>query len=90
MIKSKQAFTYGEAQIRIDDTTLTDSLTESLRGLNRLAKIFKQKRLDAGALTLASVEVGYILNLHIGSTKTFFTFGGLGAISSRLRNGRPN
>lgn len=36
VIKSKEAFTYEQAQIRIDDKSMTDDLTESLRGLNFL------------------------------------------------------
>ena len=42
------AFTYEEAQMRIDDKSRNDALAKSLRGLNRLAKILKQKRLDNG------------------------------------------
>ncbi|XP_033754703.1 exosome complex exonuclease RRP44-like [Pecten maximus] len=63
VIKSKAAFTYAEAQMKIDDTTQNDSLTRSLRHLNRLAKILKQRRIDAGALTLASPEIRF----HIDS-----------------------
>lgn len=32
--------------MRIDDTNKNDDITESLRGLNRLAKIFKRKRIE--------------------------------------------
>ena len=55
--------TYAEAQMRIDDKSLDDALTLSLRNLNRLAKILKQKRVDSGALTLASPEIRF----HIDS-----------------------
>ena len=82
VIKSKNAFTYEEAQIRIDDKSKSDSLTESLRGLNFLAKQLKQKRLEAGALTLASVEVRFHLDsetadpidLYTKELKVFFLF----------------
>ena len=59
IIKSRVAFTYQEAQMRIDDPSQTDEVTVGLRGLNRLAKILKQRRIDAGALTLASPEVRF-------------------------------
>ena len=42
------ALTYAEAQMRIDDPTMTDNVTKSLRNLNKLAKILKQKRKDNG------------------------------------------
>ena len=59
VISSRKAFTYAEAQLRIDDPSLHDEITLSLRGLNYLAKILKQKRIDNGALTLASPEVRF-------------------------------
>ncbi|CAK9436797.1 uncharacterized protein LODBEIA_P13190 [Lodderomyces beijingensis] len=57
IIKSRQAFSYEQAQLRIDDPTQKDDLTESMRILLKLSKKMKQKRLDAGALNLASPEV---------------------------------
>ena len=39
----------------------TDSLSVSLRTLNALAKKLKQRRIDAGALFLASPEVRFNL-----------------------------
>ncbi|XP_062581168.1 exosome complex exonuclease RRP44-like [Saccostrea cucullata] len=59
VIKSKAALTYAEAQMRIDDPKMTDTVTKSLRNLNSLAKILKRKRIDKGALTLASNEVRF-------------------------------
>ena len=59
IIRSRAALTYAEAQLRIDDSKLTDPITASLRHLNRLAKILKQCRIDSGALTLASPEVRF-------------------------------
>ena len=61
VILSKAAMTYAEAQMRIDGQD-SDALTESLRNLNRLAKILKQRRIDAGALSLASTEVRFHLD----------------------------
>ncbi|CAL1543487.1 unnamed protein product [Lymnaea stagnalis] len=59
IIDSKASLTYAEAQLKIDDPNSNDSLTQSLRGLNTLAKILKKKRLDNGALSLASTEVRF-------------------------------
>lgn len=59
VIKSQQSLTYAEAQMRIDDTTLNDCITVSLRNLNKLAKILKQRRVTNGALTLASPEIRF-------------------------------
>ncbi|KAI1929611.1 exosome catalytic subunit dis3 [Ophidiomyces ophidiicola] len=57
VIFSKDAFSYEQAQLRIDDTSKQDDLTKSMRTLLSLSKILKQKRMDAGALNLASPEV---------------------------------
>ena len=52
--------TYEEAQNKIDDDKDQESLTQGLRRLLKLSKIMKQKRVDAGALQLASSEVRYV------------------------------
>lgn len=57
VIKSREAFSYEEAQVRIDDTSQTDELTSGMRTLLMLSKKLKQKRMDAGALSLSSPEV---------------------------------
>ncbi|KAK9873611.1 hypothetical protein WA026_023290 [Henosepilachna vigintioctopunctata] len=57
IIKSKSAMTYEEAQLIIDDKTKNDDIAFGLRGLNKLAKILKTRRLEKGALVLASPEV---------------------------------
>ncbi|CAK7915230.1 exosome complex exonuclease Dis3p [[Candida] anglica] len=57
VIKSREAFSYERAQNRIDDLSQNDELTQSMRVLLKLSKKLKQKRLDAGALNLASPEV---------------------------------
>ncbi|XP_055358515.1 exosome complex exonuclease RRP44 isoform X2 [Betta splendens] len=59
VINSKASLTYAEAQMRIDDTTKNDSITKNLRGLNKLAKILKRRRIEKGALTLSSLEVRF-------------------------------
>ncbi|XP_068646865.1 exosome complex exonuclease RRP44 homolog A [Aristolochia californica] len=58
-IKSCAALSYVEAQARMDDSRLMDPLTTDLRNLNSLAKIMRQRRIDRGALTLASAEVKF-------------------------------
>ena len=57
VIKSREAFSYEQAQMRIDDQSQTDPLTEGMRTLLMLSKKLRQKRMDAGALNLASPEV---------------------------------
>lgn len=63
IILSKKAMTYAEAQMIIDDQTRNDEMAQGLRHLNMLAKKLKKKRMEAGALTLASTEVRF----HIDS-----------------------
>lgn len=59
VIRSKKAMTYEEAQLIIDDSAQTDEVARSLRNLNRLAKILKKRRIDSGALVLASPEIRF-------------------------------
>ncbi|XP_045447025.1 exosome complex exonuclease RRP44 [Melitaea cinxia] len=59
VIKSRAAMTYEEAQIAIDTTSRNDDIATSLRTLNMLAKKLKQRRLDNGALLLASPEIRF-------------------------------
>jgi exosome complex exonuclease DIS3/RRP44 len=58
VIHSKSAFTYGEAQTVIDDPTSTNYRKELLN-LNKIAKLLRQKRVDDGALNLASPAVKF-------------------------------
>ncbi|TQB68454.1 exosome catalytic subunit dis3 [Monascus purpureus] len=57
VIFSREAFSYEQAQLRIDDASKNDDLTQSMRTLLHLSKVLRQKRMDAGALNLASPEV---------------------------------
>lgn len=57
VILSKEAFSYEQAQMRIDDQSKTDDLSQGMRTLLKLSKNLRQKRMDAGALNLASPEV---------------------------------
>ncbi|KAJ8428942.1 hypothetical protein Cgig2_009813 [Carnegiea gigantea] len=59
VIKSCAALSYVEAQARMDDSRLVDPLTTDLRNMNALAKKMRQRRIDRGALTLASAEVKF-------------------------------
>lgn len=59
VILSRVALTYAEAQMKIDDPKQTDPVTCSLRRLNELAKLLKQRRTENGALTLASPEIRF-------------------------------
>ncbi|XP_028090329.1 exosome complex exonuclease RRP44 homolog A-like [Camellia sinensis] len=59
VIKSCAALSYVEAQARMDDSRLMDPLTTDLRNMNVLAKVMRQRRIDRGALTLASTEVKF-------------------------------
>ncbi|MCJ1478957.1 exosome catalytic subunit dis3 [Lambiella insularis] len=57
VIRSREAFSYEAAQLRIDDTSQKDDLTQGMRTLLMLSKKLRQKRMEAGALNLASPEV---------------------------------
>lgn len=62
IIHSKASLTYAQAQMLIDEKSRNDELTIGLRQLNKLAKIMRQKRVDAGALLLASSEIRFNLD----------------------------
>jgi exosome complex exonuclease DIS3/RRP44 len=57
VIRSREAFSYEAAQIRIDDASHQDDLTNGMRQLMMLSKKLRAKRMAAGALNLASPEV---------------------------------
>ncbi|CAK4034598.1 Exosome complex exonuclease DIS3 [Lecanosticta acicola] len=57
VIRSREAFSYEQAQLRIDDKSQTDDLTQGMRHLMALSKKLRAKRMAAGALNLASPEV---------------------------------
>ncbi|XP_077301036.1 exosome complex exonuclease RRP44-like protein Dis3 [Arctopsyche grandis] len=59
IIKSRLAMTYEEAQLRIDDKSQNDAIAKSLRNLNNFAKTLKKRRIDNGALVLASMEIRF-------------------------------
>ena len=57
VIRSREAFSYEVAQMRIDDKNQKDELTQGMRHLMQLSKKLRAKRMAAGALNLASPEV---------------------------------
>ncbi|KAK3672695.1 exosome catalytic subunit dis3 [Recurvomyces mirabilis] len=57
VIRSREAFSYEAAQLRIDDRSQQDELTQGMRHLMMLSKKLRAKRMAAGALNLASPEV---------------------------------
>ncbi|KAJ2702447.1 exosome catalytic subunit dis3 [Coemansia sp. IMI 203386] len=61
VIHSKASLTYEQAQDRIDDPNMNDTITKGIRTLNMLAKKLRKRRIDAGALTLSSPEVRFRL-----------------------------
>uniref|UniRef100_T1JCD6 Protein DIS3 homolog n=1 Tax=Strigamia maritima TaxID=126957 RepID=T1JCD6_STRMM len=61
VIRSNASLTYAEAQLIIDTPSRNDELAITLRNLNKLAKILKKKRLDKGALVLASNEIRFTI-----------------------------
>ncbi|CAM9113155.1 unnamed protein product [Choristocarpus tenellus] len=62
IIHSVASLTYNEAQLMLDNPNTNDIKAQSVRRLNDLAKVFRKRRLDAGALTLASPEVRFVLD----------------------------
>ncbi|CAM9132050.1 unnamed protein product, partial [Heterosigma akashiwo] len=62
VIHSIAATSYDEAQMMLDDPNRDDIKAQSVRRLNKLAKIFRARRIAAGALTLASPEVRFQLD----------------------------
>ncbi|PHJ16079.1 rnb family domain-containing protein [Cystoisospora suis] len=59
-IHSRAALTYAEAQNMIDDPSDRSELSENLRRLLSLSKVIREKRMQAGALQLASPDVQII------------------------------
>ncbi|KAI9829730.1 MAG: exosome catalytic subunit dis3 [Phylliscum demangeonii] len=57
VIRSRHAFSYEQAQQRIDDDGQQDAVTQAMRVLLRLSRRLRARRMAAGALDLASPEV---------------------------------
>ncbi|KAL7067740.1 putative exosome complex exonuclease RRP44 [Cryptosporidium serpentis] len=57
IINSKHSYTYGQAQSIIDNLSNNSNEAVALRRLLNLSKILRKRRIDRGALELASSEV---------------------------------
>ena len=57
VIRSREAFSYERAQLRIDEVSQKDPLTQGMRTLLALSRKLHQRRMEAGALSLSSPEV---------------------------------
>jgi exosome complex exonuclease DIS3/RRP44 len=64
VIRSRAAFTYAQAQARIDEPGDGggDPLTEACKDLMMLARLIKAQRIAKGAVALASAEVKFVLD----------------------------
>lgn len=62
IIRSVASLTYDEAQVMLDDKNTKETIPVSVKLLGKLAKILRQRRIDNGALTLASPEVRFRLD----------------------------
>eukprot|EP01060_Flectonema_neradi_P028465 TRINITY_DN3828_c0_g1_i2.p1 TRINITY_DN3828_c0_g1~~TRINITY_DN3828_c0_g1_i2.p1 ORF type:complete len:1037 (+),score=209.56 TRINITY_DN3828_c0_g1_i2:45-3113(+) len=59
IIRSRSAMSYYTAQEMVDDPSNDTPIATSLKDLLRLSKILKARRIEAGALTLASQEMKF-------------------------------
>ncbi|KAJ3216693.1 exosome catalytic subunit dis3 [Dinochytrium kinnereticum] len=62
IIRSRASLTYDEAQARLDDPKLNDTISLGVKSLNLIAKKLRAKRMEKGALVLASPEVRFNLD----------------------------
>ena len=62
VIRSVASLTYDEAQVLLDEPASSSPLSCSVRLLNQLARLLRRRRIDTGALTLASPEVRFQLD----------------------------
>ena len=62
LIRSRWSGNYYKAQEMIDDKEDQSVMTKSLRGLMTVARVLRQRRMEAGALTLATPELKFKLD----------------------------
>ena len=62
VIRSRAALTYEKANTIMNDKNDNSDLANGIRNLNKIAKHLKQKRIEAGALILASNEMKFNLD----------------------------
>lgn len=67
IIKSKSAMTYKDAMDRINDEKDNSELTISIRNLLKISKHLRNKRLNEGALVLASTEMKFNVDFETNS-----------------------
>jgi len=67
VIKSKAALTYQQANERLNDKNDNTELTISIRNLNKIAKHLRNKRIESGALILASNEMKFVVDFETNS-----------------------
>eukprot|EP00667_Euglena_gracilis_P001783 EG_transcript_1783 len=68
VVHSRAALSYEAAWTRIQDKAMHDPVSVGLRHLLHLSKILRQRRIDAGALELASSEMKVKLDVETGET----------------------
>ena len=59
IVHSVAALSYKKAQAIHDDPSRTDDLAVSIRDLMKLSRVLREKRMQAGAVTLASPEIRF-------------------------------
>ncbi len=62
IIHSRAAMTYAKAQTFLDDPALTGAVADGVRILAAVARCQRRRRIEAGALALASPEVRFLLD----------------------------
>ena len=67
VIKSKAALTYKQANDRMQDKNDNSDVTQGIRNLNKIAKHLRNKRLESGALVLASNEIKFVVDFETNS-----------------------
>eukprot|EP01059_Diplonema_ambulator_P013157 TRINITY_DN23674_c0_g1_i1.p1 TRINITY_DN23674_c0_g1~~TRINITY_DN23674_c0_g1_i1.p1 ORF type:complete len:1032 (+),score=254.51 TRINITY_DN23674_c0_g1_i1:41-3097(+) len=64
IIKSKSAMSYYTAQDMVDDPNATSDIAMGLKYLLMLSRVLKAERIKAGALTLASQEMKFTMDME--------------------------
>lgn len=62
IVRNRAALSYEKAQNMVEDENDHSELAEGIRGLLYLSRMLKKKRMDAGALTLSSPQLHFILD----------------------------
>lgn len=74
IIKSSASLTYEQANTIMNDKSNKSDLASSIRYLNNIAKFLKNKRLDDGALILASNEMKFNVDFETNSINDIRTY----------------